>query len=254
MQAQIIQQLLTINREFYQTFASSFSETRQRIQHGILMLLNDLPKNGNWLDLGCGNGALALEWDRQRHQGGCYLGLDFSPEILDCARKTVATMRMSPNLKINFVQSDLTETTWITKLPEIKWDGIMAFAVLHHIPGNRLRTQLIRQVYDLLEENGKFIFSVWQFQNSPKLMERRIGWEQVGLANSDVEVGDTLLDWRANAKDTKSVVGLRYVHLFTKEELATLASATRFQPIDEFDSDGFNGKLGHYEIWQKKRK
>ena len=106
MQAQTIQQLLTINREFYQTFADSFAETRQRIQHGILLILNDLPKNGNWLDLGCGNGALALEWDRQRRQGR-YLGLDFSSGLLECAHKTVATLRMSPNLQIDFKQADL---------------------------------------------------------------------------------------------------------------------------------------------------
>ncbi len=254
MQEQTIQQLLTINREFYQTFASSFSQTRQRIQHGILLILNDLPKNGNWLDLGCGNGALALEWDRQRHQGGCYLGLDFSSDLLNCARKTVTTIRMSSKLQIDFVQADLTDAKWQTKLPEIKWDGIMAFAVLHHIPGNSLRTQLIKQIYNILGEGGKFIFSVWQFQNSPKLMERRIGWEQVGLSNSDVELGDTLLDWRADAKDNKSVVGLRYVHLFTKEELTMLAHITGFQLVDELDSDGFNSKLGHYEIWQKNRK
>jgi tRNA (uracil-5-)-methyltransferase TRM9 len=251
MQEQTIQQLLSINRVFYQTFASSFSQTRQRIQHGILLILNELPKNGNWLDLGCGNGALALEWDRQRHQAGYYLGLDFSPDLLDCARKTVTTIRMSPNLKIDFIQADLTDAKWQTKLPVPKWDGIMAFAVLHHIPGSLLRTQLIRQIYNILDVGGKFIFSVWQFQNSPKLMERRISWEQVGLTNSDVEPGDTLLDWRADAKDTKSVVGLRYVHLYTKEELTMLAHTIGFQPVDEFDSDGFNGKLGHYEIWQK---
>ncbi len=250
MQAQTIQQLLTINQEFYQTFASSFSQTRQRIQHGILLILTDLQKNGNWLDLGCGNGALALEWDRQRRQGS-YFGLDFSAGLLECARKTVTTLRMSPDLQIDFAQADLTDEKWLLKVPDIKWDGILAFAVLHHIPGNLLRAKLLKQIHELLSENGKFIFSVWQFQNSPKLMERRIDWGQVGLLRTDVEEGDTLLDWRADAKNSQSVVGLRYIHLFTKEELADLASLTGFQVIDEFGSDGFNGKLGYYQVWKK---
>jgi len=250
MQEQTIQQLLTINREFYQTFASSFSQTRQRIQHGILLILNDLPKVGNWLDLGCGNGALALEWDRQRRQG-CYYGLDFSSTLLDCARKTVTTMRMSPNLQIDFIQADLTDAKWLSKLPQIKWDGILAFAVLHHIPNISLRSQLMKQIYTLLSKKGKFIFSVWQVQNSPKLMERRVSWEQVGLSNLDVEEGDTLMDWRADVKDDQSVVGLRYVHMFTIQELTDLAASTGFQVVDFFDSDGFNGKLGHYQVWEK---
>ena len=250
MQAQTIQQLLTINQEFYRTFASSFSQTRQRIQHGILLILTDLQKDGNWLDLGCGNGALALEWDRQRRQGS-YFGLDFSPGLLACARKTVTTLRMSPDLQIDFAQTDLTDEKWLLKVPEIKWDGILAFAVLHHIPGNLLRAKLLKQIHDLISENGKFIFSVWQFQNSPKLMERRIDWGQVGLSRTDVEEGDTLLDWRADARNSQSVVGLRYIHLFTKEELADLATLTGFQVIDEFSSDGFNGKLGYYQVWKK---
>jgi tRNA (uracil-5-)-methyltransferase TRM9 len=251
MQEKILQKLLAINREFYQDFAFSFSQTRQRIQHGILLIMNDLPDNGNWLDLGCGNGALALEWDRQRRHGS-YIGLDFSPQLLDCARKTLETTRMSPTLHIDFVQADLTTSEWNSKLPKKEWDGILAFAVLHHIPSVELRRMLLEKVNQLLTKKGKFIFSIWQYQNSPKLLKRQIGWDQVELSSDEVEPGDTLMDWRSNIKDDESRVGLRYVHLFSKEELADLAVFAGFTILDQFDADGFNGKLGHYEIWQKK--
>lgn len=247
----MVQKLLTINREFYQDFADSFSQTRQRIQHGILLILNDLPCHGNYLDLGCGNGALALEWDRQR-RSGFYLGMDFSRKLLDSAKKKLETVRMSPNLLVDFFQADLVYDEWDLKVKPYAWDGILAFAVLHHIPSNALRLKLLKRIKQLLALEGQFIFSVWQFQNSPKLLARQIKWETVGLTKADVETGDTLIDWRSDVKDETSRVGLRYVHLFSRNELAELAAQSGFQILDQFDSDGFNGKLGHYEIWRKK--
>lgn len=251
MQEQVVHKLLTINQEFYQDFADSFSRTRQRIQHGILLILNDLPRRGNYLDLGCGNGALALEWDRQR-RSGLYLGMDFSQKLLDCARKKLETIRMSPNLTVDFFQADLVTDDWDLKVEQYAWNGILAFAVLHHIPSNELRLKLLEKVNGLLVKEGQFIISVWQFQNSPKLLARQINWDQVGLADADVEPGDALLDWRSDVKDESTRLGLRYVHLFSRNELNELAALSGFQILDQFDSDGFNGKLGHYEIWQKK--
>lgn len=251
MQDHVVQKLLKINREFYQDFADSFSQTRQRIQHGILLILNDLPRHGNYLDLGCGNGALALEWDRQR-RSGLYLGVDFNQQLLDYARKKLETVRMSPDLMVNFFQADLVTDEWDLKVKQYTWDGILAFAVLHHIPSLELRLRLLISVNRLLAEKGQFFFSVWQFQNSTKLLDRIIKWEEVGLTDEDVDPGDTLLDWRSDVKDDLSRVGLRYVHLFSRNELAELAAQSGFQILDQFNSDGFNGRLGHYEIWRKK--
>jgi len=250
MQEKILQKLLAINQEFYQDFAASFSKTRQKIQPGILMLLSELPTEGNWLELGCGTGRLALEWDRQRRRG-YYLGLDFSSQLLENARSGICQLRISPDLKIDFLQADLTTPDWDSKLPGIQWTGILAFAVLHHIPSHALRVQLLRKVNHLLDQQGRFIFSVWQYQHSQKLLNRQVAWEQVGISADDVEPGDTLMEWRSELKNDASLMGLRYVHLFTGRELAELASSTGFQILEQFDSDGSNGKLGHYEIWRK---
>lgn len=251
MQGHIVQKLLTINQEFYQDFADSFCRTRQRIQPGILLILNDLPRNGNYLDLGCGNGTLALEWDRQR-RSGFYLGMDFSQKLLDAARIKLDTIRISPDLLVDFFQADLLADEWELKVKQTSWDGILAFAVLHHLPSQALRLKLLERVKRLLAGKGLFIFSVWQFQNSQKIMARQISWDKVGLTDADVEYGDTLLDWRADVKNNSARVGLRYVHLFSRDELADLADKSGFQILDQFDSDGFNGRLGHYEIWREK--
>ena len=74
-----IQQLLQLNAEFYQTFAIQFSDTRQRLQPGVLRMLEKISSQAAILDLGCGNGELARIL-AQKGFRGYYVGLDFSAE------------------------------------------------------------------------------------------------------------------------------------------------------------------------------
>jgi tRNA (uracil-5-)-methyltransferase TRM9 len=123
--------------------------------------------------------------------------------------------------------------------------------VLHHIPGEEQRVELLRQARDLIKPGGIFIHSEWQFQFSARLMARRMPWEFIGLSNEDVEPGDTLMDWRYALPGQAEQVGYRYVHLFTRGELAELAERAGFEIEEEFESDGEGGRLGVYQRWVK---
>jgi hypothetical protein len=59
-----------------------------------------------------------------------------------------------------------------------------------------------------------------------------------------VEQGDYLLDWRRGG------LGIRYVHHFSAEELARLAADSGFRIIESFDSDGKEGDLSLYQVWE----
>ena len=97
MRPEIIQSILDINRQFYQTFGDAFAATRRRIQPGIRRILADIPKDGHWLDLGCGSGALAQEWIRQERSGS-YTGVDFSIPLLKEAQRNLAALATPPSL------------------------------------------------------------------------------------------------------------------------------------------------------------
>lgn len=153
--------------------------------------------------------------------------------------------------KTHLLRANLADPAWTACLPPGRYETITAFAVLHHIPSGGLRERLLRQVAELLAPGGRFILSVWQFQHSPRLMARRVGWEAVGLAEADLEPGDTLLDWRFALPGQAEQRGLRYVHLFTLEELAALAAATGFSIRQTFESDGHGGRLGLYQVWER---
>jgi tRNA (uracil-5-)-methyltransferase TRM9 len=240
MNADTVARLLALNKQFYQTFGREFSSTRQRLQPGVQRILDTLIGDESLLDLGCGNGELARERMR-RGQCGSYTGLDFSLPLLEVARHG---WEDSP---ATFIRADLTAADWdkslVTPLHPL-FDLVTAFAVLHHIPGTELRLGILQKVRGLLRPGGHFIHSEWQFLSSSRLKGRLQPWQEIGLSDQDVEAGDYLLDWRSGGR------GLRYVHSFDEVELDALAASGGFRVCSGFLSDGENGLLGLYQVWE----
>jgi SAM-dependent methyltransferase len=236
--------LVELNRSFYEQFGASFSATRLRLQPGVRRVLEGLKGAESVLDLGCGNGELARELGRRGHRGP-YLGVDSSLPLLRAAQADQVS-----GFQAAFLQADLTHFSLVAdQLPlSNHWDLVTAFAVLHHIPGEALRLDLLRSIQRILSEAGRLILSNWQFLNSERLSRRILPWEAAGLPGSDVDPGDYLLDWKRDGH------GLRYVHHFSVGELSGLAARAGFNVVDSFVSDGENGRLGLYQVWEKKAK
>jgi tRNA (uracil-5-)-methyltransferase TRM9 len=244
---QISARLIDLNIQFYQTFASSFSVSRYTVQPGVRKIINEYllkkteASDYPILDLGCGNGVLAHYLDQNLFRGK-YLGVDGSSNLLELGAKKTFSAHFSPN----FLVLEITSSNWETHLPGLKYYPIVSFAVLHHIPGINLRLDIFRKINMLLPPGGLFIHSNWQFLNSPKLSGRIVPWEKIGLSTLQVDPGDALLDWRA--EDGKT--GYRYVHHFSEEEMKKDAFQAGFHIVDSFYSDGRNGNLALYQVWQ----
>jgi len=232
--------LIELNQDFYTRFGESFSATRHRLQPGVRRVLETLKGDENILDLGCGNGELARVLGKRNHHG-TYLGVDFSLPLLRDAE-----LQPEP-FSANFMEIDLTFLSENIEKLMIKadWSIVTAFAVLHHIPSHQLRLDIVKSVYSLLQPNGLFIHSNWQFLNSEKLKARIKPWDVVAISKSDIDANDYLLDWRSGGD------GLRYVHHFDKSELQELADESDFQIIDMFYSDGETANLGLYQVWKR---
>ncbi len=250
MNEAIIKQLLDINDRFYQRFGAAFAETRRRLQPGVQHVIEQWIKPGNWLDVGCGSGVLGQRLAQNGLQGS-YLGLDFSAPLLAEASMGAEALKAHPGFDLSYRQTNLLDAHWTDSAANPPFDGILAFAVLHHLPGADSRKRLFDQFAGLLKPGGLFIHSEWQFQHNPKLMARVQPWSVVGLVDDDVEAGDTLLDWRHFTVGQSDEPGLRYVHLFTKPELFRLAHDAGFKLLEEFESDGVSGNLGLYQVLQK---
>jgi len=250
--------LLDLNRQFYQQFGAAFAATRQRIQPGVARLLGQVPLEGRWLDIGCGNGELSRDL-RRRGFTGQYVGLDFSKEMLEAASAILHPPAPSPSHEeraggevapYQFRLADLSNPLWPDPFPPASFDIALAFAVLHHLPDADLRRQTLARLRRLLPPGALFFHSEWQFHNSPRLLARILPWETVGLSAGDVDEGDCLLDWRYALPGQVEQTGLRYVHRFDLPELAQLAAGSGFEIVETFESDGQGGRLGLYQAWR----
>lgn len=248
MKAEIVDLLHRLNQEFYQSFSHSFSLTRQRVQPGVRRNIDRFENGEKWLDIGCGNGNLAVELQNSGWRGS-YLGIDFSEELVQIAREKSSLLNSKNQMETEFLTIDIFHPNWIKNLPEAAWDGIVMFAVLHHIPGCLKRNEILQSIRRILPSGRPLFLSVWQIQNSPRLLERIQPWEVISLEESQVERGDVLMGWRAQNLDVDEKPGFRYVHLFTENELDQLAKESGFRVMEKFYSDGKEGNLALYEEW-----
>jgi len=238
MKHEIAQKLIALNHQFYQNFADEFSETRGRLQMGVVKVLDRIPPQSSVLDLGCGNGNVAQHLAEQNFKGS-YLGADFSLALLNWAASD-----MPAGFQAEFLELDLTAPGWENILPPAQFETITCFATLHHIPSQQLRVSLCQNIRPYLHDEGKVYISAWQFTRSERLIKKILPWDNVKLSEDDVDKGDYLLDWQRGGS------GTRYVHLFSPEELSQLAEQSGFTIVESFDSDGEGGNLGHYQVWE----
>jgi len=249
METWVIDKITFINQEFYQKFAESFAATRNRIQPGVTRLLHQTPDDRIWLDIGCGNSTLVQAWIEENRKGS-YTGCDLSPALIDEARRRIGFLPVPEGLSIEFKQADLNQENWSQDFSHRQWDVISLFAVLHHIPSSINRQKICRSLRQLLPAGNPLYLSVWQLQNSARLLPRIKPWHLVGIKAQDVEEGDVLMDWRAGARIGDKPEALRYVHIFSEDELTTLAHSASFHVEETFYSDGKEGNLALYQIWK----
>jgi SAM-dependent methyltransferase len=183
------------------------------------------------LDLGCGNGRLYKFYQEKLGTRFDYLGLDISQKLLDIAIK-------DENDNAKFLRADLTNIEKLRALLEShvgEFNVINLYAVLHHIPTQAKRLELIKLASEFLVEGGYFIFTTWEFLEGEGTRK---------LIVDDLGSGDYMLNW--NNTDS-----LRFAHTFSEKEKEEMVEVSGLQLITDFKEDGKNVKLNHYFILKK---
>ncbi|MBN1484898.1 MAG: class I SAM-dependent methyltransferase [Chloroflexia bacterium] len=238
MEPQIIERLLALNRNFYAAFAAAFSESRRAQDTALLPVLPYIPQGAAVLDVGCGNGRLALLLERER-PGARYVGVDVVPELLEQARRRSASLQ---RVEASFLQADLARPGWIDVLPPLQFDCVALLAVLHHLPAFSLRARLLAELAAVLAPAGRLVLSTWQFLDHERMRRKIVPWSEAGLAEEQLEPGDYLLDWKRGGR------GLRYCHLVDRDEVARLAAAGGWRVLETFRAGGREGDLSLFAV------
>jgi 2-polyprenyl-3-methyl-5-hydroxy-6-metoxy-1,4-benzoquinol methylase len=235
MDENVVDQLLSINREFYSRFANSFAESRSHVPPGFYKLADYFPDHPvNVLDVGCGEGRFG-RFVAENHLLMSYTGVDFSQEL---AR--VAAASLSGTFEIR----DLNQSDCLVGLD--LFDIVACLATLQHIPGRESRIRLLSEMGNHLRLGGQIFLSNWQFLDSQRQMKKVIAWSNVGLKSEDVEEQDYLLTWHRGG------YGVRYVSSIGQEEMIHLAEAADLEVVGQFRSDGREGDLNLYSVLRKR--
>jgi 2-polyprenyl-3-methyl-5-hydroxy-6-metoxy-1,4-benzoquinol methylase len=223
MDAEIVNRLIKITRDFYSRFAAEFSETRSSGKINLRHILPYLSQGSKVLDVGCGNGRLAQRLDHENIRA-VYLGIDSIPELIEIASS--ARLR---NLRATFRLADISQSGWNADLKD--YDIATALAVLHHIPSFDLRAAVLRDIRATLKPAGFMLMTNWKFDENVRLRRKVIPWDTVDLDEQALEPGDALIAWQRGG------TGYRYVHLITPNEVERLALSAEFKVEKQFYGD-----------------
>lgn len=269
MNDETVAALNRINRRFYRRFADAFATTRSRPWPGwdraIPIQCDDWPQEKHRdtltiLDVGCGNGRFAEYLSSRLDRSFRYFGVDDSSEMLALARQRIAAVE---SVEYRLRQCDLIGGGMGQLTGDWRFDLIVAFGLLHHLPGLERRQQLLQDLTEMLESGGLLLLSFWQFGEQERFQDRFLEWSEHNRAGSELidleqlETGDHLLAWGGDEDPTRECeAGLsprRYCHYATENEAQLLVDSLGLSIRDSFRSDGRTHDLNLYYVLEKDR-
>lgn len=278
MNRKTIEQLIAITNDFYQSQASSFSETRQSAWLGWQRCADVARTWGlvdgasgapvRVFDLACGN----LRFEAFLQQTFPATAFEFWP--VDACDALVADACVDADA-VHYQQLDITRALLeecgvlsgdsrvddgnagrmaarvSARMEAPACDIAVAFGFLHHLPTVSLRVQVLQTLVDKTRIGGVIAVSFWCFMRDAGLAARAHEVHAQALAAcavdaSELDEGDFLLGW----KHTPGAY--RYCHSFCDAEIDALVDALgeRVHVLDRFDADGRSGNLNTYVVLQ----
>ena len=267
MDARTRNQLLEINRAFYEVHAEAFDRSRgPRPWPGwqrLLPLLSaagasatadgsgriDRKRLGSVLDIGCGNARLACFL----HEAGFefrYTGADANPALLGAAHRQLPEAVAS---SADLVLHDFLATGRPgDALPDGPFELVVLMGVLHHVPGTDWRLRLLQAAAGRLAPSGLLVLAAWQFEGDPREERKRVDWQQLGpvlgehLDPDELEPGDALLRFGDDPSAPP-----RYCHPVRDSEFEGWPRALGLSLVADFRADGARGTANRYAVLRR---
>ncbi len=251
-----INKLNKINQDFYFRISKYWNNKNDSAQYGWNDLADILKKewhaksNVSILDLGCGNARFATFIQTNFPELKIsYVGIDSDPKFLENGNE-----RGSKFESFRLIKNDLIKDSWQSELKNTKFDLIVLFGILHHIPGIVNRQKLLNQASELLHPKCQLVFSGWRFLDKDRLQKRVIKNNSLyqkhilachDLQKLDLEFGDYILDW------VKYEYSVRYAHYISESEAVEMSSVANLEIKNHFIDDSLERNQNNYWVCER---
>ena len=237
------QKLNELNKAFYKRYASSFSKTRSSAWQGWDRLARYVLGADSILDVACGNMRF---WDYavsvKESRTFEYYGVD------DCVTLVPESARVMLQ-QLDIVECCIGQKSLADSIMAPPCDLVVAFGLLHHVPGIDARIKLMNALVSKTNQGGIITVSFWHFMDDARIARnaRRATEEAQGLRALRFDDNDYFLGWQG---DTST---LRYCHHFERREIESLVNAVRERAelVEAFQADGRMVPLNTYIVLRR---
>lgn len=209
--------LIQHNRDVYDRIAPYFSATREFIWADVEPWQKYIKPGASVLDLGCGNGRLYQMLAKKQVQ---YIGLDQSEVLIKIGEQKFP--------EVKFIVGEMSTLPFANET----FDVIFCVAALNHIPGRELQLACLAEMRRVLKNNGKLLMTNWNlFSIGAQRKAKQHHWK---ITPGKIGEGiDVMVPWKNSVGE---ILGERYYHGFTMDELKNLLIDTGFEINDQYYS------------------
>lgn len=215
------QKIIAKLKEDYNQIADGFSATRQKPWPEMEEFQRFVAPGQKVLDLGCGNGRLYQVLAEKSIE---YYGLDLSENLIDVAKETFGQQE-----NLHWSVGDMTQPL---NFENKFFDTVFLIASFNHIPTEKLRQQVLAEIYRITKPGGWLVMTNWNLRAWHLLKKYRLWHLLWGGKLAGLNRGDTWIKWSYGGREITE----RYYHAFTVGEIKKLAKSEGWQVMEQYYS------------------
>lgn len=220
------QNIIIKTQQDYNTIASHFDQKRsvKRSLARFEWLLAYLPQSDlRVLDVGCGNARMIDFFKAHQIKLKDYLGVDISDKLIEIAKHKYPHHQ--------FLVKNMVEDSPISLFNKTKYNLALFLAVLHHLPSKNSQLKALRNICQVLDENGLLVITVWNLWQKKFWLEHL---KQLPFKIKNKNLNYLIIPYKIS--DGKKIIKQvnRFLYSFDNPILNNLLTKASFKIIDCF--------------------